>query len=360
MAGDPPRGAAQRAGQPESRTSESRPGRLAAGLLGEPVHDRVAAVGQHDEQHADAVVRRAPQRLDSYSDEPSPTTATTGRSGRAIRTPIAAGSANPSPPMAALRKPSGARAGSSRCSSGRLDGVSSTTTVSAGSRFGQRGEHVRRPASARRPGRAAAAARTARRPGGPDGRGRSPARRARAQTAAGSAEDGQLGRAAVRLGRVVGDQRDARARLDERPRLVGVLAEHRRADGEHDVVARERPAQPRRGRRAGGPANSGWSCGKPARAPNASCQTGRAEPLGQRDERRPGLGGRRRPRRRRAPATRAPSSRAASSSTAAGSTAARAQHPGRRGEPVARPRARPSRPSGTITSAGPRPVTASW
>lgn len=36
--------------------------------------------------------------------------------------------------MAALRKPNGARAGSSACRSGRLDGVSSTTTASGASR----------------------------------------------------------------------------------------------------------------------------------------------------------------------------------------------------------------------------------
>ena len=40
------------------------PRAVAAGALGEPVHDRVAAVAQDDEQHAGLVGGRAPQRLD--------------------------------------------------------------------------------------------------------------------------------------------------------------------------------------------------------------------------------------------------------------------------------------------------------
>ena len=68
-----------------------------------------------------------------YSEEPSPTTASTGRSCRAIRTPIAAGTAKPSIPIA-LMKPSGAVAGMRACSSGRLDGVSSSRIASRGSR----------------------------------------------------------------------------------------------------------------------------------------------------------------------------------------------------------------------------------
>src|ERR687898_881348 len=69
-----------------------------------------------------------------YSADPSPTTAITGRSGRAMRTPVAPASANPRPPIAALRNPSGRRASRRSWSSGRSTGASSTTTASSGSR----------------------------------------------------------------------------------------------------------------------------------------------------------------------------------------------------------------------------------
>ena len=86
--------AALRAGQrADVDRVHARPRAARAVALGQPVHDRVAAVDEHHEQRADAVARPP---LHSawiwYSDEPSPTTASTGRSGRAIRTPIAAGS----------------------------------------------------------------------------------------------------------------------------------------------------------------------------------------------------------------------------------------------------------------------------
>ena len=108
------------------------------------------------------------------------------------------------------------------------------------------------------------------------------------------------------------------------------------------------------------PAKCGWSCGNPARAPKDSCQTGQPETLRERDERLPRLGvvragaddERRRAgvrdqrrelgdgvrvdgRRRAPPAAAAASSRVSSAAAAQSSI-------------------------GTITIAGPRPVTASW
>src|SRR6185295_8186166 len=43
---------------------EGRPGRAAAVLLGQTIHDRVPPVGQDDEQDPDAIVSRAPESLD--------------------------------------------------------------------------------------------------------------------------------------------------------------------------------------------------------------------------------------------------------------------------------------------------------
>src|SRR3954451_25078025 len=163
-----------------------------------------------------------------------------------MRTPMDAGSAKPRPPIAALRNPSGARAGTRTSSSGRLDGDSSTITASTG----------RRSASAANtcPARSASPA-----AGGAGAGGRSRAALAatpRSGPASGSArqaagrgaragEHGEAGRAAVRLGRVLGDDRDPRAGLDERAGHVRVLAEGGGADGEHHVVAAERAPQPR-------------------------------------------------------------------------------------------------------------------
>ena len=62
---DPARLAALRAGhRRDVDPVQRRPRAVAAGALGEPVHDRVAAVAQDDEQHAGVVGGRAPERLD--------------------------------------------------------------------------------------------------------------------------------------------------------------------------------------------------------------------------------------------------------------------------------------------------------
>ena len=75
------------------------------------------------------------------------------------------------------------------------------------------------------------------------------ARRQRAQELGadrpGRCQQRQIGAAPVHLGRVVADHRDHRAGLDERPGDERVLPEHRRADGEHDVVRRQHLAQAR-------------------------------------------------------------------------------------------------------------------
>ena len=174
-------------------------------------------------------------------------------------------------------------------------------------------------------------------------------------------EHRELGRAPVHLGRVLADHRDARPRLDERARDERVLAEHRRADDdEHDVVRRERLAQARPvGRQVAGEERV------VLREPGARAERllpDRArEPLGQSDERASRSRGRRRRLRRRAsgllrrrrrgsascrdgvcgpPSGRARRVRGAARSSGSGASADQSS-------------------IGTITSAGPRAVTAS-
>jgi hypothetical protein len=57
------------------------------------------------------------------------------------------------------------------------------------------------------------------------------------------AEQGEVGRASMRLGRFIRDQRHPRALGHERPGFVGVFPEDRRAHHEHEVVALQRLAQ---------------------------------------------------------------------------------------------------------------------
>ena len=106
----------------------------------------------------------------------------------------------------------------------------------------------------------------------------------------------------------------------QRAGLVRVLAEHAARRREHHVVG-ERLAQPGAVGRAGGPANSRWSCGKPARRAEGLLPDRGVEALGQRDQGRPACARRRRRRRPPARASSRASSSAASSSIASSSAA---------------------------------------
>ena len=90
---------------------------------------------------------------------------------------------------------------------------------------------------------------------------------------------------------VVGDDREARVRAAQRPS---------RGTGTDAVPAPRRPARgravprtSRRPRRSAGrcPAKCGWSCGNPARAPNASCHTGQPSRSTSRTQPGPGASG---------------------------------------------------------------------
>ena len=257
--------------------------------------------------------------------------------------------------MAALRKPSGSRAGRRSCSSGRLDGrlLDDDRVCGAAARPGPRRRARRgaaRPAAGgggaggdvERLGRARLSAGT-------------DAPRARAQTAAGRGEHGELGRAAVHLGGVVADDRDPRPGLDQSgPRRYGVLPEDRRADDEHDIVWRERLRAAAAGRpvgcrrRAGDPAGTRLALRTTPARPGTTSRSASA------DQRGPGLGivGARAGDDRRGREPR--SARPARSTRAA--SAARARTTRCRRRIARRPsRRRPAQSSiGTITSAGPR------
>ena len=189
--------------------------------------------------------------------------------------------------MAALRKPSGRRAGSSRCRSGRLDGVSSTMMVSAGSRSASAA--ITCAARSGSPAAVAAGGRGRHRRDGrprPAGRGSRAASRGRpAPERPPRPGDG----AVVGVLGVVGDQRDHRAGLDQRARLERVLPEHRRAHREHEVVAGQHLPQ---AGPAGGevPGELRVVLREPGAGGERLLPHRAAQPLGQRDQRRPGLG----------------------------------------------------------------------
>ena len=241
---------------------------------GEAVHDRVPPVGEHDQQHADVVARRAPQRLDRVHGRAVAEHGDDGPVGQPH-----AQSDRPGQPEArgSRWRCSGTRTGSSPEDAGRARAGSTDTPRRGGRRQeaarrarrarDRAGGALRHPARQRRRsadglGRIARRARaTARR-----ARGRWPRR---APTTARS-----QGLRCASAGSAVSD-RDARVRTHERYRLV-------------EQVRPERVRPHASGRRRSGssascmsrrcqcrwPANSGWSCGKETRRLNGSCHTG--------------------------------------------------------------------------------------
>ena len=105
----------------------------------------------------------------------------------------------------------------------------------------------------------------------------------------GRREQREVGGAAVHLGGIAADHRDDGARLDERARDERVLPEHGRADREHEVVGRERLAQADAvGRQVTG--EERVILGEAGARAERLLPDRAAEPLGERDERLPGLG----------------------------------------------------------------------
>ena len=210
--------------------------------LRQPVHHRVAAVGEHDEDHADLVARRAPEGLDRVQ-------------GRAV--------ADHGHHRAARQRhpdPDRRRQAEAQPAHRRAQEPERLARRQAHEQLRPRGgrllhqHRVGREALCERRQHVAPAQRLAGRRRCRCGRalhrlGSRP-RGLRQHTyelrteGRGSRQHGQVDRAAVGLGLVVGDHRHSRARLDERAGLVGVLPEHRRAHRQDQVVSRERPAQP--------------------------------------------------------------------------------------------------------------------
>ena len=285
----------RRASQPWARaiaamsTVERRPRAGRAGALGEAVHDRVAAVAQDDEQHA------AP-----YA--PRSTAPGSGRARSRRRRPPAPGGRprQPQPDRGGQREaehphradePAAARwPGCGRAAPGRLDGVSSTQDRVAREALGQR-------VPARGPGRAARPA--------PGGAGRCVPRRracrARRATARRAPRRPRRGRRARPARPGCGapppgprDHRQPRACVTSGPWSYGYW---RSAPVPTTSTASYGASARAAGRGAPGrcPANSGWSCGKPAAAPNGSWKTGQSSRSASAIERRPSSAPSRRP-----------------------------------------------------------------
>ena len=221
---------------------ELRPRPVGPAALREPVHDRVAAVDEHDEEDADAVGGRAPQRGDLVE---RGAVADDGQH-RAVL---------PRDPHADRRGHREAEHPHRADEAERLGRRDARVQLRAARRrlleqdrvvrqaLGQRGEHVagaHRLAGLRRRRRGRALA------GRPGGGGASVDRLGQRGADRGRlAEHGEVDRAAVGLRGVLRDDGDARARLDERPFVIGVLPEGARPHDEEGVVGAEHLAQPR-------------------------------------------------------------------------------------------------------------------
>ena len=242
MALDAHRVAAERARhRADVDTVDPRPRAGRAAALGQPVHDRVAAVGEHDEQHADAVAGRAPQGLDLVERR--------AVADHGQHRPV--GARHPQPDRGrqgeaehahGAHEPERRGRGHARVQLGAAGGRLLDEDRVARQALGEGGEHV------------AGAERLA---VGGRGRGRRAAERLagdltlvdlrgqRGADGGGVAEHGELDGAAVRLLGVLGDDRHPRARARQRPGIERVLAQRAGADHEHDVVGGEHLAQPR-------------------------------------------------------------------------------------------------------------------
>ncbi len=241
------------------------------------------------------------------------------------------------------------------CSSGRLEGVSSTRIASRGSRVDS--------AASTWPARSGMAGRR----GGGDhplrddrlARGAGTARDERGADRRRLADDRDLRRAAVRLGRIVGDhRRRACPARPAAPRRTGTGG--RRAAPTTSTTSCGASASRSRGARRQVPGEQRMVLREAGAAAERLLPHGAAEVLGQRDQGRPALlavGARadhdRRPRRAPRAARRAPRRRPGRPPRSASAICGRSSR-------AARPRARTSRPSARSRSPGPRPVAASW
>ena len=230
---------------PMSIASNARPRAVAAAVaLGEPVHDRVAAVDEHDEQHAGAVARRAPQRLDLVQRR----AVADDRQHRAVRAAPSAGRSRAGQREAehahraheAERRGGGdagvqlraARRASPRRGSRRAAAASASAASTWPARSGS-------PASGGAGGAGVAAAATIR------FAPRSTAPASAAQIAAGSPiTASSTGLRCASSGSCGDARRRACPSRTSGPASYGYWRNAPRADDEHDVVRRERVAQP--------------------------------------------------------------------------------------------------------------------
>ena len=347
-----------------STVVERRPRAGCAGVLGEAVHDRVAAVAQDDEQHADAVRGRAPQRLDLVERGAVADDRDHGAIRQRQAQPDGRGQREAEHPHRADEP------------AGRAGGDAGVQLGAAGGRLldeDRVGREAARPARARTwPGveRLAGLRGRRRAANGPrTGAGSTTAASAAAHGAR-VAEHGQLGRAAVRLLRVGGDRPPAAClgrRAGPGRRGTGAARPCRPRAPRRTAASTSRrraAAAPGRGgrRTADGPAGSRprrrTAPGTPARPAARPARSAPAQPSARRPRRDERGGARRRgtPPARRRPRARRPrsapgapgrGSRAAPARARASRPSARSRAPGRgRSRPRGRRgRSRPARPA---------------
>ena len=280
------RRAAERPRQAGDVDPEARPRGVASLLLGEPVHDGVAAVREDHEQRAGAVVGCAPERLDrvqrrAVADErdDGPVGACHAHAGRGGKREAEAAHRRAQRAERLARRQAREELGAVRRGLLEDDRVRASRSATAANtcparsgcagrrRVGRRGtrERRRRP---RVPRRDDARELGAHGPGG--------ASTARSAVLRCTSAASWLTTTTRRPG------------LHERPRHEGVLPERRRTDGKHDVVRRERLAK---ARPVGGQvAGEQRVILRESRAAAERLLPDRAgEPLGERDDRRPGF-----------------------------------------------------------------------
>ena len=258
-------------------------------LLGEPVHDRVAAVREDHEQRAGAVLRRAPERLDRVE----------RRAVADDRDDGAVGPRHAQPDRGGQREPEPAHGRAERAERlARRQAHEQLGTVRrrlldhdriAREALGQRREDVGRAQ------RLAGGRRSRRRGRHANGAGGASVARGQDARQLGAHRPGrrqhrEVGRAPVHLGAIAA--RPSRRVVPAFTNGPGTNGYWRKTGAPTASTTSCGASVSRRRTRSAGrwPANSGWSCGKPARALKDSCQTGHIEPLGERDQRLPGVG----------------------------------------------------------------------
>ena len=250
-------------------------------LFCESVHDRVAAVREDHEQHAGAIVRSAPERLDPVEGR----TVADDRDDRALgqrhAQPGCSGESEPEPAHSGAQRPERLARREADQELGPVRWALLEDDCVARKPLGECSEDV--PGAewltvGRRRGRCGTLERVGAR-AVPCGHGP----RELGADCCRVREDSQLGIAPVHLGRILADHGDPGSSVDERARVIAVLAKGRPADDQHEVVRLQRLAE---ANAIGGevPGEQRMVLGKPGPGAEGLLPDRAPEPLDQRDE----------------------------------------------------------------------------